>query len=416
MPAFLNSFCPLESSEVEMETPGNFDLVVIGEHPAALWVARQLLLREKKVLILPTGVQRGANAIPAKVAADFGWKERDLPDPGKQSLQVLTSGRRFSIRPEESAFEEECHFQFGKEWKSSPHLSSVLRGLAYFARGNDGPPVSTSDWDLWRDRALEMRYWDRESGYLGRKMLQSLADLGAKVAKPKQLKQIFLDRTTLVGVHLQGSSKMIPVRAGICAVPFGQIRAFSSEPVQASDGATGWVFETRFECSPDSLPAGIGSRMAFVDGDAPVLEVIHEGAGKFRMKTVCSMEERSFSRAFQRRLATRMLKACESFIPDLAYNLKGAVPDLRDPEKAEAVDLPVWFPFETSGQVPMDRLSFAGGAPAGLESPVSRLFLVNEESDPGDGIWGAFAAAEGALDAWSKLENAARTVSGKRLN
>jgi hypothetical protein len=64
----------------------------------------------------------------------------------------------------------------------------------------------------------------------------------------------------------------------------------------------------------------------------------------------------------------------------------------------------------------MDRLSFAGGAPAGLESPVSRLFLVNEESDPGDGIWGAFAAAEGALDAWSKLENAARTVSGKRLN
>ena len=399
-----------------METPGIFDLVVIGEHPAALWVARQFLLREKKVLILPTGVQRGVNAIPAKVASDFGWTEEDLPDPGKQPLQVLTSGRRFLIRSEEGGFEEECRFQFGKEWKSSPHVSAVLRGLAYFARGNDGPPVLPSDWDLWKNRVLEMRYWDRESGYLGRKMLQSLEDLGARVAKAKQLKQIFLDRRTLVGVHLQGSSKMIPVRAGICSVPFEQIRAFSNEPLPASSGPTGWIFETRFECSPESLPAGIGTRMAFVDGDAPVLEVIHEGAGKFRMKTVCSMEERSFSRAFQRRLATRMLKACEVFIPDLAYNLKGAVPDLRDPEKAEAVDLPVWFPFETPEQVPMDRLSFAGGAPVGIDSPVSRLFLVNEESDPGAGIWGAFAAAEGALDAWSKLESAARSASGKRLN
>jgi len=177
------------------------------------------------------------------------------------------------------------------------------------------------------------------------------------------------------------------------------LNAFFSEPLPYSSRPLGWRFEIRFECSPEALPLGLTKRMIYVEGQAPILEIFQEKPGFFRLATTVPMHSYTLDRGEQRRLAARMLRVCETIIPDLEYNLKKVIPDLRDPDRSETVDLPALYPFQELKRIPSHILSFGSGAQSLPPNPMPGLWITHEEVNPKEAIWGAFEASRSALKA-----------------
>jgi hypothetical protein len=397
-----------------MEFSSHYDFVVFGEHPAGLWAALQLLEREKRVLILPLGKDSGLNAAPRSVFLDFGIPEINSSD-AQNPTQILTPEKRFKIGSTLEEIESEYEFQFGEKPGAQPS-NEILRGLAYLARGAETGPVFSEDWKLWAQRALDTVYLEKDPGFLVRAMMRHLSEKGAHITKTGLLRQIFVDKNSLVGIQLEGASRMISARAGLVCVNYDYVKGFLNETLPARSEPIGWRFDMRFECSASALPAGLTSRMLYVESGAPILEILQESPGSFHLRTPLPLSEQSLGRSFQRRLCERMIKVCEGIIPDLEYNLRRVIPDLRDPEKTESIDLPRLFPFDDPHRIPLHHLFYSSNRNLGHQSPVQNLFVVSEESDPRSGLRGAYQAAIQMFESLNKREQVSQYLSPKLIN
>jgi hypothetical protein len=390
-----------------MEFFAQYDFVVLGEHPAALWAARKLLASDARVLVLPLGTYSGANVLPRSVLADFDWHPSSWPDRDRDPIQILTPGRRFRVVSDPEERKEEFRFHFGREPLPGTRTGGdFLRGLRSLELGRDPgelPEQDGSGVELL-DRVDGTLYHDGESGWVIRKLLSRLEEKGAHVAKPGQLRRIFLDRKNFVGVQLLGTSRMVAARYGILGSQVDHLRSMMSEDVDLKSCPAGWTFDVRFECAPEVIPAGLGTRMLVVESGAPVLEMLREGRGQFRLRIKMPMQESFLARDEQRRIAERMLAVCQKLIPDLEYNLRKVVPDVRDPERAETVDLPRLHPFDDLSRIPLDRLVYDESSTLPLETGVPNLFVVGEESLPAAGIHGGFEAARKMFELLAKRE------------
>jgi hypothetical protein len=398
-----------------MEFSGEYDFVVLGEHPAGLWAALRLLQLERKVLVLPFGRDSGLNVLPKVVLRDFGWEGAEWLAAPADPIQILTPERRFRVGGTAAEVDAEYEFQFGTLPGESPS-PEILRGLAYLARGSETGPVFSADWKLWVQRAIDAVYVEKEPGFLIRNMLRHLASLGAHVAKTGQLKQVFVDKKALVGVQLEGTSRMISTRSGLICSHYDFVKSHLNETLPALSEPIGWNLEMKFECAPSSRPSGLSRRMVYVETGAPVLEIIQPSPGYFNLRTPLPLSGFTMSRGYQRRLCERMIKVCERIIPDLEYNLRRVVPDLRDPEKTESVDLPMLYPFESVTEVPAGRLFFSASKSLGCLSPVQNLYIASEESYPRVGFRGAYQAAIQFFESLNKRDQVNHYLSSSHIN
>jgi hypothetical protein len=399
-----------------MELSSSYDFVILGENPAALWAARHLLALEQKVLILPMGHDSGMNIMPLKALDVFGLRAEEGANRSAHPMQVLFQGHRFRLGRSMDELKEEFNFHFGKDSAGKLEIpNELLRGMNYFIHGSETGPALPESWSQLSARYLETIYFEEEKGWLNRRLLKKLSEAGAHVARQSQLKQIFLDRKTFVGVQLAGTSRMIAAKNAILGAHFDYLKGFMNEPVSESSRPIGWNFDLRFECSPEALPLGMSTRMIHVEKDAPVLEIVQERVGRFRLSTHLPLQDRTLERGEQRRLAERMLKVCESLIPDLEYNLKSVSPDIRDPERVETVALPALYPFQDLHQIPMERLSYGVGSALGFQCSVNGLYLVGHEANPRDGVWGSFQAANQAIEHIAKKDQKPELLRSKSL-
>lgn len=389
-----------------MEFFNEYDFVIIGEHPAGLWLARQLLRMEQRILVLPLGANSGVNALPRKVLSDFQWDESRWPDRHRDPIQVLVPGHRFRLVPGADAVAEEYRFHYGQDPAGVASADQdLIRGLQYLIRGREcSLPASIDAVASIFQQAADTLYHDGPEGGVIQELLGRLRELGAHVASPRQLRRVFLDRKHFVGVQLIGNSRMVAARNAIVAGPMDLVRSMMSEEFSLNSTPTGWNFDIRVDCSPEVIPEGLGTRMIFVAGKAPVMEILRESAGRFRLRVQLPLQEIYLARDEQRRVGERMLAVCQSMIPDLEYNLRGLFPDLRDPERAETVELPRMFPFEDLSRIPPERLTYGDSPGLSVETPVPNLFVVGDESFPGAGIHGSFDAAKRVLEALAKKE------------
>lgn len=250
----------------------------------------------------------------------------------------------------------------------------------------------------------ETVYHDGESGWVIRRLLSRLEERGAHVARPGQLRRIFLDRKNFVGVQLLGTSRMVAARYGILATQVDHLRSMMSEDFELRSKPGGWTFDVRFECAPEVIPPGLSTRMVVVESGAPLLEILREGPGLFRLRITLPMKDSTLARDEQRRIADRMIAVCQKFIPDLEYNLRKVVPDVRDPERTETVELPRLHPFDDLSRIPLDRLVYDETSTLPLETGVPNLFLIGEESLPALGIHGGFEVARKMFEILAKRE------------
>ena len=388
-----------------MELSHEYDYVILGEHPAGLWAAKHLLTLGQKVLIIPMGLDRGLNVAPRSVANSFQIPEHDYTNRESNPIQIIAGGKRVRIPPKMGEFQQEVHFNYGAPLKNgeSPK-TDLLRGLSYLVHGAETGPLFPDDWNLISTQLFDTIYFEKEKGWLNRFLLQSLKAQGASIAPHRSLKQVFVDRKALVGVQLAGTSKMIAAKACFLNSQAEALNSFFNEKLSLKSAPISWNFEIAFECGIDFLPVGLTTKLIYVEKDAPILEINHESPGRFRLKTSLPLTLTSLDRGEQRRLAERMLRVAEGLLPDLSYNIRKVTPDLRDPDRSMAVELPALYPFQDLKRIPVDLLNYGAGSSLGFQTAVQNLFITNEEVFPKLGIWGGYQAVIQALEQYGKRE------------
>ena len=365
--------------------------MVFGTHPAALWAAGHLLSFEKKVLLIPLADpgNAGIRAIPRGVLDAFHPGESARAGMTPVPVQILTSSRRFKIGDSPEAMARERVFQFGSSRKPGDD-PELMRGLRHVS-GVCAPGFRTAwSWEESVRTVLSLVQLDPSRADPARMMVEALVERGAHLAKPGQLRRIFVDQNTFVGVQLGDRSKMISALAGFNGARSETLAPLMSEGGGAPPAAAGWWFEMRFECEASAVPAGVTRRMIHVEGEAPVLEFHREGEGVFVMRTVLPLDEASLDRGFQRRLCERMMKVASRIIPDLEYNVRKMVPDLRDVERAERFELPSLFPYRSPGDIPAARKLAGKPSEGGVRQGLVNLHSINDEVLPEQGVPGPY--------------------------
>jgi hypothetical protein len=387
----------------------SYDGVIFGDHPAGLWAAKQLLDAGKKVLILPFGHQPLNSVLPRKVAQEFNVG--NLPDRDRNPIQILTPQHRFRVESSLEQIHAEHVFHFAQPLGALSGTQLELdRGLQCLSRGS-GPclgtltvnsitnsKAKTSPQRLAESAADTIYFESSASIRIFDVLINFLVSKGAHVAEPKQLKRIFIDQKTLVGVQIEGHAQMISCSLGFIAGHFDFVKPYLSESLSISSSPEAWIFEIQLDCSVDALPIGMTERMIYVEATAPIIEILQNKLGSFRLRTALPYEDQTLNRGYQRRIAERLLKVSERFIPDLEYNLKRVLPNLRDPEAVETVELPKLYPFEDLHRIPPELLSYGASSALGFKTPVKNLYITSEETDPSLGIWGAFQGVVAVFD------------------
>ena len=384
------------------ELYSQYDFIVLGEHPAALWGAVGLLEQGLKVLVLPLGLVPERNFAPQFALSALKLDPAYYPDRNADPIQILTPQRRFRLFADSQRLSDEHLFVFGKSLDEHVLPSSeVSRGLAFLYRGSETGPLLSEDWKTVFRKVNEVIYFSREPGWLKRQFLQRIQSLGGHVLSDRSLQRIFVEKRAFVGVQVEGSSAMTLGAQVLLGTNWNHAQTFFSEDILMRSVPMGWSFEIQVHLQEDSLPVGMSSYMLFVQDEAPIVEIQHVKKGEFILRTTLPYQERYLDRTEQRKIAQRLFKVLGNFIPDLEYNLKKMDPNLRDPDQAEQVDLPTLYPFRTLEDIPVTRLRY--GTPGlGAQSPIQGMWMAYEEAFPRWGEWGAYQAVFQAIQAWSK--------------
>ena len=378
------------------ELYSQYDFIILGEHPAALWGALTLLENGLKVLIVPLGQVAEKNFAPDFAVSSLQLDASVFPDRDLDPIQILTPERRFRLFSDADQLSEEHLFVFGKEF-----TSSLTRGLAFLHRGSETGPLVSEEWKTIFQKTKSTLYFLQEPGWLKKQFLKKIQQLGGHVLSDDAVHQIFIEKKTFVGVQIEGSSSLILGSQVLVGTQWDLAQSFFSEKTSLKSAPVGFSFEIQVQIEEESLPLGLTSYMIFVQDEAPIVEIHHSKKGHFLLRTTLPFQERFLGRLEQRKIAQRLFKVLGNFIPDLEYNLKRMVPDLRDPERAEQEELPRLYPFQTLSEIPPARLRYAVPG-LGAQSPIQNMWFADEEAFPRAGEWGAYQAVAQAIQAWGK--------------
>ena len=400
-----------------------YDFVVFGTHPAALWGAILLLERGLKVLVLPllsepsldsdqSGLVRKIELYDShRFVPNFLIEQNGIHFSSSQvqEFQILTPERRFRFYQQAELFQQEWDFVFGKNAANPLMIEkkilnkttyAIQRGLGFLVRGYESIPLLPEDFKFilsMRNAFFEIK---ENTPTLCEHLLAKIQGLGGHLDL-RTCQNIFVDKKSLVGVQLVGDSTMISTTHAIIGTSQNQVQKFLSEKQLLKSEPVGWKFEIKIEVSPEAVPLGVTSKMVFVEGDSTIVEMIQGRQGGFTLKTLMPMTEISLNREYQRKIAQRLLKLFSHYIPDLEYNLRSVYPDIRDPERAENVDLKIRYPFTHLDSIPNALLSFAIPG-LGHQSVIQGVYYANEEAYPIKGHWGAYQGMWLSLQDWAK--------------
>jgi hypothetical protein len=388
-----------------------FDFLFVGEHPAALWGASLALEAGFKVMLIKLGGIPSKSFLPRFAAAQLGLDSKQSSTPSDDPIQILTPDRRFRVGPGLEDWNREHLFCFGRPLDPvmGPR-ADIMRGLAYLYRGEESAPSVMRSWSEVAHRVSETQFLLRSTADHQVEWLERLSKKGAKVVAADQVAQIFVEKKRLVGVQLLGHTQVHSVDQGVISAPLPLLTPYLNVDGRQSlmklqSRPLGWKFTIDVKISPDAIPTGIGTRMIYVEKDAPIVDIHHriqeQKPGVFSLKVVLPFDETSLSRVHQRKIAQRLVRLMSELIPDFSYNVQSVVPDIRDPEMTEKTELSALYPFQTLDEVPWG-LRVYGHPGLGLRTPIEGLALASDESDPSQGDWGAYQAVQSAFQSWLK--------------
>ena len=378
-----------------------YDFIVVGDHPAALWGAVTLLERGHKVLVLPMGTA-SKNFFPRSMLETLRIDPALIPNRDLDPVQILTNQKRFRLFSTLEALKEEYFFVYGKPLEDLHSLDAdFVRGLAFLDRGSETGPVFPDEWKTMINRVNDLIYFPFEPGWIQRQFHHRIRELNGHVATELQLQRVFVERGTFVGVQISGSSSIIRAQQVLIGSNWNRVQNLFSEQTALKSQPVSWAFEMELKIGAESIPQGLGSYMIFSQPNAPLVEFQHDHQGGLTLRTTLPFHEKTLDRVEERKIAQRLFKTASLFIPDLEYNLEKISPDIRDPEKAEKKDLPELYPFRTLKDIPAALLRYAIPG-LGYTTPIQGVSIAYEEAFPKMGEWGAYQAVSSAIQDWIK--------------
>lgn len=385
----------------------NYDFVIFGEHPAALWGGVLALEAGFKVLVAPFGATTAKTIIPKFAAEKLGVQVSRQEDP----IQILTSDRRFRLGEDMESWSAEHEFCFNQpiDPVMGPR-ADVMRGFAYLYRGAETGPAVSQSWSEVANRVTQTVFLSDQQPELKKTCFNLITQKGGTILPDASVEQIFVERKRFVGVQLHGKSHVITVEQGIFSAPLPYLQPLLNidgrhEMLKLKSRPLGWHFEIQIQISPDAIPPGLTSRMIYVQKGAPIVDIRHltreKAPGRFRLRVTLPFDESSLKRPEQRRIAQRLVRLMSELIPDFSYNVREVIPEIRDPERTEVEELPKLYPFETLDHIPLSRLIY--GVPGiGWKTPVQGLGIASDEADPSLGEWGPYRAIQSIFHNWFK--------------
>jgi hypothetical protein len=384
---------------MKQEIFSHYDFIVIGDHPAGLWGAKILLEKGLKVLVIPMATERARAYAPRFALDGLEIDDRDTVNREADPIQILTPNARFRVFPTPEALREEIGFVCD----GKPN-SELARGMTFLLRGCE--VEQTEDFNVLSQRLNEMVYFQKPGTWLKQKFLAMISRMGGHVLPEYQLKRIFIEKRSFVGLQVDHSSSMITAERVLISSNWDLIHGLMSEQGDTRSRPSGWSFELKLKVSEEVVPVGLTTQMLWVQDQAPTIEIEHLKRGEFSMITTMPFQDSSLDRTQQRKVAQRLLRVMSQIIPDLEYNLNWVSPDIRDPERTEQVDLVKLYPYYSLGDIPQSKWRYASsGVGLGTHSEISKISFAYEEAFPRLGEWGAYLAVQQAIQDFAKLAN-----------
>lgn len=256
-----------------------------------------------------------------------------------------------------------------------------------------------------------------------RQYLQKTAvELGVKVYDSKEAFTLKIESGHLKGFTVAGRKSPIHTSFGIIGCPLKHLKVPSSSYLTLSRLRTrppripvGWRFTIALQVPLVAIPKKMEARSVWQEKDAPPLEIEIADPATYSqvmgqkeeasarqpnqrwifLRTPLAFHKESLDKAFQQRIARRMIKKASELLPFLNEHLLSVYPELP-PHSGQAVpssdrDWEAVYPYTSLEMIPDNLLVLGGGRRGegiGITSTVKGLFVASQESYPSLGSLG----------------------------
>ncbi len=263
------------------------DFLFRGSHPAFFWAAALLKQKGNSVAILPEPAVHSWELFP-KMALPLLGLEDLKTDRDTNPIQILTTHSRFGIYNELELSKKDFAFSVGDQVSAE-----AKRGLSYYAKGSDYPPVYGENSSDLINACHEMVYFEKSPNEIQSRVIIHLKKMGV---------QVLMDSSNL------------PI----------------AEQTVVLDLERAKLLRTKFEIAfpLQTLPVGASNRMMFVERNSPLIEMIHRD-GYIHLRTL--LPEQEF-------LIDRMINTVSPYLGDFEIDLAEVKTVLRGPAHEEWVE------------------------------------------------------------------------------
>lgn len=283
--------------------------------------------------------------------------------------------------------------------KEDPKLPELLHGITLFKQG----ARFSGGMSAYRDFLIEQA-----------------ERLGVQIPEKAECRRIFVKRGRFVGLQAVangGRPVVIGASAGISGCSLEHLKDYLGDGkrgygighglgilrgLKSAPQARGWRFTIGVTVKAEAVPAGMGPHVVWSELGAPPLEVETAHPASYGLdepdhrilfvRTVMPMSRESLGEEYQRRIAARMLRQLESFIPFIERHVVRVYPDYGKLEGNKEL-----FGFASPRMIP-ENLRTVAGPGVGYESGIEGLYVASGESYPWLGSFGPTVAAVCAAD------------------
>lgn len=291
--------------------------------------------------------------------------------------------------------------------------ADAIRGLNYLYRGHDARLLLASEIPTAQTLVQGLGLLPIGKFRLCDTWMKKAESLGVTVLRNSSISRVFLEKQHLVGIQVEGDGKMVSTRKLLAS---GDLSILASQIHQTASSASahkkripmplGWRFSIGLSVREEAIPAGAPQSFLISMANAPTIEVEWSSPAVYGLsdagqrlifiRTALPLQQQTLDREYQRKIAQRLLAALAEVFPFLEYNLIRMLPDVRDHEQAEQIDLPEAYPFQEVSQIPYELLLWP---PMDTKQWVSSsIWPIGPQVEEDGGVWVSRALMKSFMD------------------
>jgi len=381
-----------------------YDAVITGPNLMGVWAALRMAESGQRVLLLG-GESRCKPFISTRNGQLIDFENRIiLQELGHEDGARSISEAQFQVVTQNSRIKVDG---------PATYDADSIRGLNYLYRGHDARLLLASEVDTAQALVSGLGVLPIGKFRLCETWMKRAESAGVTVLKTSSLSRVFLEKQHLVGIQVEGDGKMVSTRKLLVSSDLSSLAAQIHQTASSTSGKKkqlplplGWKFSIGLSVREDAIPAGAPQSFLLASANAPTIEVewsspavyglSDSGQRIIFLRTALPLQQQTLDREYQRKIAQRLLAALARVFPFLEYNLIRMLPDVRDHEQAEQLDLPEAYPFQDVSRIPYELLIWP---PVDTKQWVqSSIWPIGPQVEEEAGVWASRALTKSFME------------------